>query len=177
MLPPSIHPHPGIGGTRCVEFRVNVQGTDSTKQESRVRFIKRKLSKSFPRAHRGLQGWGVQHRALEGAAGCVTSPSTVTFRVLEPGGVTPPARGDIIQERGIRWPLLCHPQSSRVPHGKVRRGVGAGRNSISEEGWGEGRKGQGPQEHPGLVLSSSGSITERSNPVSAMGVHMTLSKT
>lgn len=32
-FPPSIHPHPGIDGAPAVsEFRVNVQGTDSTKQ-------------------------------------------------------------------------------------------------------------------------------------------------
>lgn len=68
---------------------MNVQGTDSSKQTEQGQVYKEEtLARAFPRAHRGLRGWGgCSARALEGAAECVTSPSTVTFRVLEPGGV------------------------------------------------------------------------------------------
>lgn len=60
-FPPSIHPHPGIDGAPAVsEFRANVQGTDSTKQREQGQVYKEEtLARASPRAHRGLQGWGV----------------------------------------------------------------------------------------------------------------------
>lgn len=106
---------------------------------------------------------------------CDTSPSTVTFRVLEPGGEydTSSQRGDIIQEkRGIRWPLLCHPQSSRVPHGKGKAwGGGLGRNSISRGGLGEkaGRANlQGPGSTQDWCLAHLKAHHRKIKPCSAM---------
>lgn len=60
----------------------------------------------------------------------VTSPSTVPFRVLEPGGIQclQPERGHHPGEGGVRWPLLRDPPGCRVPHGKgkVRGGAALG---------------------------------------------------
>ena len=65
---PSIHPHPGIDGAPAVsEFRVNVQGTDSSKQREQTQVYKEEtLARASPRAHRGLQQamgdfWGVSY--------------------------------------------------------------------------------------------------------------------
>lgn len=73
----------------------------------------------------------------------VMSPSTVPFRVLEPGGIRclQPERGHHPGEGGVRWPLLGDPPGCRVPHGK-----GKGRGGGSSGGVGP----PSPEDHAGI---------------------------
>ena len=159
-----------------------MQGMHSSKQEEQGQVYKEDtLGRTCPRAGGGP--WGQTHGcsawAPGGAAGWVTSPSTVTFSILEPEGVRclQPERGHHPGEGGVWWSLLCHLQSSRVPHGKGKGwGGGCEELHLQRTAVGEGRKCQppGPPGHPRLVLSLSLAPSWKDQtPFLPFGVHVT----
>lgn len=169
--PPSLHPPTSWRSlSTCYGrwSRVSEQGTVS----SGLR--RGHPGRRIPQSWRGPMGGHGQHGAPSGPhrAGCVTSPSTVTCRVLEPGGIRglKPDRGHRPREGGIWWPLMGDPPNCRVPHGKGKGqggGCSGGLGTPSpEDSGGIGEEGLtlrpggrwGPTCRPGnpvLVLSSS----------------------